>query len=183
METDIEVLNGYAVDRGEIGSVIVGYRAGRVAAVLLGGDDEDVVRQLGERVPDIQANGPCADFYGVARKVASFPEGEDMPYAVEIDVGGTSFQKAVWGAIRSIPRGRTETYAQIATKIGRPKAVRAVASACAANPLAIIVPCHRVVRSDGRESGYAWGTARKSAILEREKNPTVFNGNRVATKG
>jgi AraC family transcriptional regulator of adaptative response/methylated-DNA-[protein]-cysteine methyltransferase len=165
-ETDI---NGYAVDRGEIGSVIVAYRNGRVAAVLLGDSVTDVMRQLDGRFPDIAMLGPCVDRHGVARKVAAFLEGGDLPSDVPIKVSGTSFQKAVWSAIQSIPRGRTETYARIATKIGKPKAVRAVASACAANPFAILVPCHRVVRSDGRASGYAWGMDRKASILRSEQ--------------
>jgi AraC family transcriptional regulator of adaptative response/methylated-DNA-[protein]-cysteine methyltransferase len=166
------VLDGYAVDNGDIGSVIVGYRNGMVATVLLGDDNTDVVRQIDERFHGIAIYGPCGDVHGVARKVAAVLEGEDLPSDVPIDVSGTSFQKAVWSAIQSIPRGRTETYAQIALKIGNPKAVRAVASACAANPLAILVPCHRVVRGDGKESGYAWGHARKSMILDSERKIT-----------
>ncbi|MCS4088591.1 methylated-DNA--[protein]-cysteine S-methyltransferase [Rhizobium sp. BK176] len=168
MGTNTSALNGYVVDKGEIGSVIVGYRNGRVAAVLLGDDVADVVRQLGARFSDIAARGPCDDGHGVARKVAAYMDGEDWTFDAQTEVSGTSFQKTVWRAIQSIPRGRTETYAQIAAKIGRPKAVRAVASACAANPIAILVPCHRVVRSDRKASGYAWGMDRKSAILASE---------------
>lgn len=169
MGTVMEAQNGYAVEELEIGSVIVGYRCGKVAAILLGDDAADVRRQLDERFPDIALNGPCRDSHGVARKLAAAILDEDLPLDIQFDVVGTSFQKAVWNAIRSIPHGRTETYARIAEKIGHPKSVRAVASACGANPLAVLTPCHRVVRADGRPSGYAWGMARKHAILMLER--------------
>jgi O-6-methylguanine DNA methyltransferase len=90
--------------------------------------------------------------------------GLDLP----LDVRGTAFQQRVWQALRRIPAGKTATYSQIARRIGAPKAVRAVAQACAANPLAVAIPCHRVVRNDGALAGYRWGVARKRALLERE---------------
>jgi len=169
MGTVMEAQNGYAVEKLEIGSVIVGYRDGKVAAILLGDATADVRRQLDERFPDIALSGPCRDSHGVARKLAASILGEDLHFDIPVDVAGTPFQKAVWNAIRSIPHGRTETYAQIAEKIGHPKSVRAVASACGANPLAVFTPCHRVVRADGKSTGYAWGMDRKRAILQLER--------------
>jgi len=85
-----------------------------------------------------------------------------------VDIRGTAFQHRVWDALRRIPPGQTRSYAEIAELIGQPKAVRAVASACAANPLAVAIPCHRVVRTDGSLSGYRWGIGRKKALLDRE---------------
>ncbi|MBY3432738.1 methylated-DNA--[protein]-cysteine S-methyltransferase [Rhizobium laguerreae] len=162
-------MDGYAVDKAEIGSVFVGYRNGRVAAVLLGDSADDVVQQLEKRFPDVAVHGPCGDKLGIARKIAAILEGEDLPPDVPIDVNGTPFQQAVWNVIRSIPWGCTQTYGHVAAKIGKPKAVRAVASACGANPIAVLVPCHRVVRADGNGQGYAWGMDRKAALLERER--------------
>jgi AraC family transcriptional regulator of adaptative response/methylated-DNA-[protein]-cysteine methyltransferase len=92
----------------------------------------------------------------------------EVARAIPIKLSGTYFQMAVWSAIREIPPGQVSTYSQIAARIGRPKAVRAVASACGANPIAILVPCHRVVRGDGKASGYAWGLERKERLLEIE---------------
>ncbi len=92
-----------------------------------------------------------------------------LPDFIPLDLRGTAFQRQVWQALRQIPPGGTASYAEIARRIGLPKAVRAVASACAANPVSILVPCHRVVRSDGRLSGYHWGAWRKQALLDWEK--------------
>lgn len=158
-------LNGYAVGKW-LGAVLVGYRSGRVVTVLLGESEADVVSQLHSRLPDVAAAGLCADKYRVIEALAS-RDGRALRDA-PIEMAGTDFQKAVWEAIREIPPGETSTYAQIASRIGRPKAVRAVASACGANPIAILVPCHRVVRGDGKASGYAWGLQRKGVLLERE---------------
>ncbi|MCZ7862649.1 methylated-DNA--[protein]-cysteine S-methyltransferase [Agrobacterium salinitolerans] len=159
-------LNGYAVGNWTLGSVLVGYRCGHVAAVLLGDDETDVLDQLHTRLPELAAAGACEDGCRVIEAMASGDVQAlgDVPLATS----GTAFQKAVWEAIREIPSGQTSTYAKIAYLIGRPKAVRAVASACGANPIAILVPCHRVVRRDGKASGYAWGIERKVALLERE---------------
>jgi AraC family transcriptional regulator of adaptative response/methylated-DNA-[protein]-cysteine methyltransferase len=91
----------------------------------------------------------------------------DLP----LDVRGTAFQQRVWQALRKIPRGQTASYAEVAARIGQPSASRAVARACATNPVAVVVPCHRVVRTDGGMSGYRWGVERKRKLLEREAAP------------
>ncbi|MDW9481833.1 methylated-DNA--[protein]-cysteine S-methyltransferase [Sinorhizobium meliloti] len=134
---------GYAVGGWSLGAVAVGYSGGRIAAVFLGDDEADVVRQMGSRFPDVAAAGPCGDDHRVIEALTS---GDGRALAdVPLEMSGTDFQKAVWEAIREIPPGQTSTYGQIASRIGRSQAVRAVASACGANPIAILVPCHRVV--------------------------------------
>jgi AraC family transcriptional regulator of adaptative response/methylated-DNA-[protein]-cysteine methyltransferase len=95
-------------------------------------------------------------------------DNRDVPLALPLDIRGTAFQQRVWQALRAIPCGETASYQQVAQAIGQPSAVRAVAGACAANTLAIVIPCHRVVRNDGALSGYRWGTARKALLLKRE---------------
>lgn len=158
--------NGYAVGNWSLGAVGVGYDEGRIVAVLLGDDEADVIGQMQRRFPDVVAAGPCNDEHGVIEALAS--ENCEVFLTAPIKLSGTAFQMAVWSAIGEIPPGQVSTYSQIASRIGRPKAVRAVASACAANPIAIIVPCHRVVRGDGKASGYAWGLERKERLLEIE---------------
>jgi AraC family transcriptional regulator of adaptative response/methylated-DNA-[protein]-cysteine methyltransferase len=174
MGTTFENHNGYSVGIGPIGTAIVGYRKGRLLSVLLGDNEEQVTRQLRQLFPDLVAHGKCEDLYGVADRLASFPDGSACLSEVPVILSGSLFQIAVFLAIREIPIGRTVSYSLIARKIGRPKAVRAVASACAANPLAIVVPCHRVARSDGKVSGFAWGVDRKRLILGLEQTHTAM---------
>jgi AraC family transcriptional regulator of adaptative response/methylated-DNA-[protein]-cysteine methyltransferase len=100
--------------------------------------------------------------------VVGFVEAPGIGLDLPLDVQGTAFQQRVWQALREIPAGRTATYTEVASRIGAPTAVRAVAGACAANALAVAIPCHRVVRTDGSLSGYRWGVERKRALLERE---------------
>ena len=102
-----------------------------------------------------------------------YPAARAAALSLPLDIRGTAFQQQVWQALRAIPPGETRSYQQVAEAIGRPKAVRAVASACAANRLAILVPCHRVVRGDGSLSGYRWGVARKARLLAREKEQEI----------
>ena len=102
--------------------------------------------------------------------MVGFVEAPGLGLDLPLDVRGTAFQQRVWQALRKIPAGSTATYAQIAQRIGAPDAVRAVGQACAANPIAVAIPCHRVVRHDGALSGYRWGVERKRALLEREAN-------------
>ena len=105
---------------------------------------------------------------GILPKVIRFIDAPQSRPDLPLSIEGTAFQKTVWEALRAIPAGKTVSYAELAAKVGRPKAVRAVAGACAANRLAVVIPCHRVVRSDGNLSGYRWGMERKRALLERE---------------
>jgi AraC family transcriptional regulator of adaptative response/methylated-DNA-[protein]-cysteine methyltransferase len=112
--------------------------------------------------------GGDADYERLVARVVGLIEAPKIGLDLPLDVRGTAFQQRVWQALQEIPPGKTVTYTEIARAIGAPKAVRAVASACAANNLAVAIPCHRVVRNDGSQSGYAWGVARKRALIERE---------------
>ncbi|HWL87729.1 MAG TPA: methylated-DNA--[protein]-cysteine S-methyltransferase, partial [Polyangiaceae bacterium] len=109
-----------------------------------------------------------AAFERLVARVVGLVEAPGASLDLPLDVRGSAFQKRVWQALRQIPAGSTESYAQVAVRIGQPKAVRAVAQACASNALAVAIPCHRVIRTDGALSGYRWGVARKRALLERE---------------
>ncbi len=137
-------------------------------AILIGDDPAELQRDLRHRLPNaaIAEMGDAPD--SLADDVAGLLESPWMPLDIPLDVSGTAFQRIVWNELRMIPSGSTATYAQIARQIGRPRAVRAVAQACAANPLVVVVPCHRVLRSDGGISGYRWGVQRKKELLARE---------------
>lgn len=139
---------------------------GRGVCAILFGDDADALRaDLRDRFPDAvltEADDPLFD--AVARFLDAARGAPDFP----LDPAGTDFQREVWEALRTVPAGRTASYKEIALSIGAPKAVRAVARACAGNPIAVAIPCHRIVRSDGAMSGYRWGAARKRALLDRE---------------
>ena len=151
-----------------LGVVAVARSTKGVCAILLADDRRELLREMRQQFPDAElvedAQGLASTLAGVARFVESPALGIDLP----LDVGGTAFQQRVWRALRKIPRGTTASYADIARKIDAPKSVRAVAQACGANRLALVIPCHRVVRSDGALSGYRWGVTRKRALLERE---------------
>ena len=126
------------------------------------------MRDLQDRFPRATLIGGDAGFEHLVAKVVGFVEAPRLGLDLPLDVRGTAFQQRVWQALREIPAGATASYAEIAKRIGAPKAVRAVAQACAANRLAVAIPCHRVVRNDGALSGYRWGVERKRALLDRE---------------
>lgn len=157
-----------ATGRCFLGSVLVAQSRRGISAILLGDDPEALVRDLRDRFPHATLiNGDVELEQLVARVVGSIEapgSGLDLP----LDLRGTAFQQRVWRALREIPAGSTASYTEVADRIGAPTSVRAVARACAANPLAVAVPCHRVVRNDGALSGYRWGSERKRALLERE---------------
>jgi AraC family transcriptional regulator of adaptative response/methylated-DNA-[protein]-cysteine methyltransferase len=141
-----------------------------VCAILLGDDPDQLARDLQDRFPHADLIGGDAGFEGLVAKVVGFVEAPKLGLDLPLDVQGTAFQQRVWQALREIPAGATASYAEVANRIGAPKSVRAVAQACGANPLAVAIPCHRVVRTDGGLSGYRWGVERKRALLEREAN-------------
>jgi AraC family transcriptional regulator of adaptative response/methylated-DNA-[protein]-cysteine methyltransferase len=157
-----------AIDRCPLGLVLAAWTSQGLCAVLLGDDRAALLRDLEARLPSaaLVAVEPSADD-PIARVIALI-ESPRGAQELAIDARGTAFQRSVWSALREIPAGSTASYADIALRLGRPKAVRAVAGACAANPLAVVVPCHRVLRSDGSLSGYRWGVERKRALLARE---------------
>ena len=139
-----------------------------LCAILLGDDPEPLLRELQDRFPKAQLLGGDARFERQVAAVIRFVDAPRVGLKLPLDVRGTAFQQRVWQALRKVPVGGTASYADIARRIGAPRSMRAVAQACAANPLAVAIPCHRVVRSDGALSGYRWGVARKRALLERE---------------
>jgi AraC family transcriptional regulator of adaptative response/methylated-DNA-[protein]-cysteine methyltransferase len=144
-------------------------RGGGISAVLFGDSRDALLGDLRERFPRTRfvenASGMTETLAWIIDYIESSAHGTDRP----LDMRGTEFQRRVWQALREIPAGSTATYAEIARRIGRPQSVRAVAQACAANALAVLVPCHRVVRSDGELSGYRWGVDRKRTLLARER--------------
>jgi AraC family transcriptional regulator of adaptative response/methylated-DNA-[protein]-cysteine methyltransferase len=139
-----------------------------VCAILLGDDPEALVRDLQDRFPRATLIGADPEFERLVAQVVGLVESPGLSLDLPLDVRGTAFQQRVWQALREIPAGATVTYGEIAARIGAPRSVRAVAGACAANPLAVAIPCHRVVRTDGTLSGYRWGVERKRALLQRE---------------
>lgn len=158
----------FAIGHCSLGAVLVARSARGICAILMGDEPEPLVRDLQDRFPKARLIGGDAGFeHLVAAVIAHVEEparGVDLP----LDVRGTAFQQRVWQALRQIPPGTTTTYSELARNIGCPKAVRAVAGACAANALAVVIPCHRVVRTDGSLSGYRWGVERKRTLLKRE---------------
>ncbi len=158
----------FAVGECSLGSILVAATERGICAVLLGDDPEALVRDLQDRFPKADLVGGDGDFERLVGLVVGFVEAPGIGFHLPLDLRGTVFQERVWQALREIPAGATATYKEIAERIGAPKAVRAVARACAANRIAVAIPCHRVVRTDGSPSGYRWGVERKRALLERE---------------
>jgi len=158
----------FAVGECSLGSVLVAATEKGVCAITLGDDPESLVRELQDRFAKARLVGGDAGFEQLVAKVVGLVEAPAVAIDLPLDVRGTAFQQRVWQALRKIPAGSTASYADIARRLGTPNAVRAVAQACGANPVAIAIPCHRVVRRDGELSGYRWGVERKRALLDRE---------------
>jgi AraC family transcriptional regulator of adaptative response/methylated-DNA-[protein]-cysteine methyltransferase len=158
----------FAVGQCSLGAILVASSKKGVASILLGSDPGELVRNLQDRFPKAKLIGADSDYEALVARVVGFVEAPGLGLDLPLDVRGTAFQQRVWQALQEIPAGQTVSYAEIARRIGAPKAVRAVAGACAANKLAVAIPCHRVVRNDGSLSGYAWGVERKRALLDRE---------------
>ena len=163
-DTDIR----FAVGECSLGSILVAQSDRGICAILIGDDPDALAHDLQDRFPRANLIGADASFEALVAKVVGFVEAPGIGLDLPLDVRGTAFQQRVWQALRDIPAGMTASYAQIARRIGAPSAIRAVAGACAANALAVAIPCHRVVRTDGALSGYRWGVERKRALLERE---------------
>lgn len=158
----------FAVGQCSLGAILVARSNKGVCAIALGDDPNGLVRDLQDRFPNANIIGGDREFERLVAEVVGFVEAPRIGLALPLDVRGTAFQQRVWQALRGIPAGKTASYAEIARRIGRPKAVRAVAQACGANPIAVAIPCHRVVKNDGVLSGYRWGVERKRALLEKE---------------
>jgi AraC family transcriptional regulator of adaptative response/methylated-DNA-[protein]-cysteine methyltransferase len=163
----------FAVGQTSLGAILVASSKKGVASILLGDNPDELLRNLQDRFPKACLIGADRDYEALVARVVGFVETPAIALNLPLDVRGTAFQQRVWQALQDVPVGKTVSYAEIARRIGSPKAVRAVAGACAANNLAVAVPCHRVVRNDGSLSGYAWGVERKRILLAREasQNP------------
>jgi len=161
----------FAVGECSLGSILVAQSDRGVCAILMGDDPDALARDLQDRFPRARLIGGDSKFERLAAKVVGDVDAPRIGLDLPLDIRGTAFQQRVWQALREIPSGKTASYTEIARRIGSPKSVRVVARACAANPLAVAIPCHRVVRNDGGLSGYRWGVERKRALLEKEAQP------------
>jgi O-6-methylguanine DNA methyltransferase len=158
----------FSTGTSTLGIVLVARSARGVCAILIGSGADELTADLAARFPESPLVQNEEELAGDLEKVLRFIETPAGGLDLELDIHGTPFQRRVWDALCAIPSGRTVTYAALARRIGEPESVRAVANACAANAIALAIPCHRVVRSDGTPSGYRWGVERKRALLARE---------------
>ena len=158
----------FAVGECSLGSILVAASEKGVCAISLGNSPDKLVQDLQDSFPKAQLIGGDKHFEQVVAKVVGFVEAPKVGLDLPLDVRGTAFQRRVWKALREIPTGSTESYSDVAKRIGLPKAIRAVAGACASNNIAVAIPCHRVLRKSGALSGYRWGVERKRALLTLE---------------
>jgi len=158
----------FAVGQCSLGAILVAATDRGVCAILLGDDPDLLLCDLQDRFPKARLTGGDREFDALVARVVGFVETPALGLDLPLDVRGTAFQQRVWQALREVPAGATTTYTRIAERLGAPKAVRAVARACASNAIAVAIPCHRVVRHDGALAGYRWGVDRKRALLARE---------------
>jgi AraC family transcriptional regulator of adaptative response/methylated-DNA-[protein]-cysteine methyltransferase len=159
----------FAIGECSLGAILVAATDKGVCAILMGSDPHLLIRQLQDRFAKAELIGGDASFEKLVAQVIGFVEQPRLGLDLPLDVRGTAFQQRVWKALRRIGVGKTASYGEIAARIGRPTSIRAVAQACGANMIAVAIPCHRVIRTDGQLSGYRWGVQRKQALLEREQ--------------
>jgi AraC family transcriptional regulator of adaptative response/methylated-DNA-[protein]-cysteine methyltransferase len=158
----------FAVGNCSLGAILVAATDKGVCAVQFGDDPEQLVHGLEDRFQQARLVGADPAFESIVARVVALVEHPAEPVDLPLDIRGTAFQERVWQALRQVPVGTTVTYRELAGRIGAPNAARAVAAACAANHIAVAIPCHRVVRTDGSLSGYRWGIDRKQALQDRE---------------
>lgn len=158
----------FALGICSMGDILVAQSEKGICAILLGDDANRLLQDLQDKFPQAELIGNNTEFEQLVSQVVGFVEAPEIGLNLPLDIRGTAFQQRVWQALRDIPVGTKVSYSDIAQQIGSPKAVRAVAGACAANMLAVAIPCHRVVRNDGALSGYRWGIERKQALLNKE---------------
>jgi len=158
----------FAVGQSSLGAILVAATDSGVCAILLGDEPDVLVRDLQDTFPSALLTGDDAAFDRHVASVVGFVETPAVGLDLPLDIRGTAFQKRVWTALQAVPPGSTVTYAEIARRMDRPGSARAVARACASNKIALAIPCHRVIRTDGSISGYRWGVQRKRALLKRE---------------
>lgn len=159
----------YTISNCSLGRVLVAATDRGISAVYLGENDSKLVAALREEYPRAEIRSGSGEHSKWVRAIVQHLAGSNPQLDLPTDVVSTAFQRRVWEALRAIPLGATRTYAEVARSIGQPRAVRAVGHACATNPTSIVVPCHRVVRTDGNLGGYRWGLERKKSLLERER--------------
>jgi AraC family transcriptional regulator of adaptative response/methylated-DNA-[protein]-cysteine methyltransferase len=161
---------GYTIADSRLGRLLVAGTERGISATYVGDTDEELEQALHKEYPAATIERDDARLQPWVAAILQQIDGQQPRIDLPLDVQGTAFQRRVWEALRTIPSGSTRSYAQVAEQLGQPKAVRAVAQACASNPAAIVTPCHRVVRSDGSLSGYRWGVERKEALLAAERS-------------
>ena len=158
----------YTIGHCSLGFILIARGEQGICAVLLGDDPESVTGELEKRFPQTALLRLDQELAQYLAQVVRLTESPGQPLDLLLDLRGTTFQRRVWQALQEIPAGTTTTYSEVASRIGAPRAVRAVARACATNPLALVVPCHRVIGKNGTLTGYRWGLERKRVLLERE---------------
>lgn len=158
----------FALGQCSLGAILVASSPRGVAAIALGDDPAQLLHDVQQRFPRARLIGADAGYEALVAQVVGMVEHPGLGCELPLDIRGTAFQQRVWQVLRHTQSGRTISYRDIARAIGMPRSMRAVAAACAANPLAVAIPCHRVVREDGSAWGYRWGLARKEALLRRE---------------
>lgn len=158
----------FATGKSTLGTVLVARSARGICAILMGLGARELTADLAERFPENPLVRDDRKLDRDLQKILRFIESPARGLDLDLDINGTRFQRRVWDALCAIPAGRTVTYGALARRIGEPGSARAVANACAANALALAIPCHRVVRRDGTLSGYRWGIERKRALIARE---------------
>jgi AraC family transcriptional regulator of adaptative response/methylated-DNA-[protein]-cysteine methyltransferase len=159
---------GYSIAKSPLGKVLVAATERGVSAVYLGDTESKLIAELRDEYPRAEISPAAHGYQRWVREIVQRIEGKGIQLELPLDLQATAFQRRVWQELQRIPRGSTRTYSQVARALGKPKAVRAVARACATNPVSIVVPCHRVVREDGNLAGYRWGLSRKEQLLKQE---------------
>lgn len=152
-----------------LGAVLVAHSEQGLCAVFLADDREQLIIELKQTYPNINIINDTVYLAELITEVITLIENPAHTFSYNLDMQGTSFQQHVWATLQSVPVGNTISYRELAQRIGKPKAIRAVANACGANQIALLIPCHRVVRTDGNVSGYRWGQNRKRTLIELEK--------------
>ena len=160
---------GYTITKSSLGNILVAATERGISAVYLGDVDAKLVAELHEEYPRAEISVAGDSFERWVKEIVQRVEGNPPRIELPLDLQATAFQRRVWQELQRIPRGTTRTYTQVARALGDPKAVRAVARACATNPVSIVVPCHRVIRQDGNLAGYRWGLSRKEQLLRQER--------------
>src|SRR6266478_572967 len=161
---------GYSIAKSPLGKVLVAATERGISAVYLGDAENAMIAELREEYPRAEIAPATDSFQRWVREIMQRIEGKQPRLELPLDLQATAFQRRVWQELQRIPRGRTRTYSQVAQSLGQPRAVRAVARACATNPVSVVVPCHRVIREDGKLAGYRWGLSRKEQLLAQEHN-------------